>query len=372
MLRQTARRAAYLPVGEDVALPESPSTAATRAVPPAGAFSSEADTGSREDNATRRTIGAFPVSLGSGSALRRLAWSRFLCASRATSFGKRVGAGPRSGETVNRSRATRRPCAALAPALLAAALLAAPSAASAEPQAPRYLWPAVGEARDTLEARIAPPTGFTRRPAERGSFAEWLRRLPLRPAGTPIRLYDGRLKGAQDRHAAVVAIDTGRQNLQQCADAIMRLRAEYLLASRQHRRIAFNDTDGKPMAYRGGAEDRTAFDRYLIRVFSYAGTWSLEREMRRVPANELRAGDVFIKGGFPGHAVLVVDVVENDATGEKRFLLLQSFMPAQDMHILTDPAAGNVSPWYQVPAEGADLVIPDWIFKAAALRRFAE
>jgi hypothetical protein len=283
-------------------------------------------------------------------------------------------AGPASATASRRARSARLPGGPLAPALLAAALLAAPSLASAEPQTqpPRYLWPAAAEARDTLDTRIAPPSGFKRRPLDKGSFAEWLRRLPLHPAGTPVRLYDGRLKGPQDRHAAVIAIDTGARNLQQCADAIMRLRAEYLLASRRPARIAFNATDGKPIAYRGTPGDRAAFDRYLIRVFSYAGTYSLEREMRRVAVSDLRAGDVFIKGGFPGHAVLVVDVAENEATGEKRFLLLQSFMPAQDMHILTDPATDNASPWYRLPEEGADLVTPDWIFKAATLRRFVE
>jgi hypothetical protein len=260
---------------------------------------------------------------------------------------------------------------ALLPALMAAALLATLPAA-AEAGELRYLWPAAAEMQDALETRIAPPPGFERRPVEKGSFAEWLRGLPLRSPGTPVRLYDGRLKGTQDRHTAVVAIDTGRRNLQQCADAIMRLRAEYLLASGQHRRIAFNATDGKPIASRGAPSDRPAFDRYLIRVFSYAGTWSLEREMRAVPTRELRAGDVFIKGGFPGHAVLVVDVAQNPASGEKRFLLLQSFMPAQDMHILTDPGTGNASPWFRLPDDGGDLVTPDWIFQAATLRRFSD
>jgi hypothetical protein len=275
-----------------------------------------------------------------------------------------------------RTAAPARKQPALAPAILAAALIAATPSALAETGAPRYLWPTAAEAHDTLETRIAPPPGFTRPPAEKGSFADWLRRLPLRPPGTPVRLYDGRLKGSQDRHAAVIAIDTGRRNLQQCADAVMRLRAEYLLASGRTRRIAFNATDGKPMAYRGGATDRAAFDRYLLRVFSYAGTWSLEREMRTVALSQLRAGDVFIKGGFPGHAVMVVDVVENAASGEKRFLLMQSFMPAQDMHILLDPATGigtgGASPWYAPPKEGGDLVTPDWIFKAVTLRRFSD
>ncbi|WP_245297031.1 MULTISPECIES: DUF4846 domain-containing protein [Rhodomicrobium] len=257
--------------------------------------------------------------------------------------------------------------------LAAAAATAAPVPAGA---APRYLWlegnAAPASAAATLAGRIAPPPGFERLPAEPGSFAEWLRNLPLRPPETPVRLYDGRLKWSQDRHAAVIDIDTGTRNLQQCADAIMRLRAEFLLASGRACDIAFNDSNGKRLAYRGAAADRKAFQRYMIQVFSYAGTYSLEREMRRVPLAEMRIGDVFIKGGFPGHAVLVGDMAANPATGERRFLLIQSYMPAQDMHVLKNPKGEGGTPWYPVPAASAELITPEWIFPPAHLRRFKE
>ncbi len=80
-------------------------------------------------------------------------------------------------------------------------------------------------------------------------------------------------------------------------------------------------------------------------------------------------GDVFIKGGFPGHAVLVADMVENKATGEKRFLLLQSYMPAQDIHVLKNPKSEDGTPWYTTPV-GDQLVTPEWVFKGTALRRW--
>ena len=82
---------------------------------------------------------------------------------------------------------------------------------------------------------------------------------------------------------------------------------------------------------------------------------------------ELAAGDLFIKGGFPGHAVLVADVVENRATGERRFLLVQSFMPAQEMHVLKNPADADGSPWYPL-AFGDRLVTPEWVFPRESLR----
>ena len=196
------------------------------------------------------------------------------------------------------------------------ALLLGLLAGSAEVSAaPRYLWRAGPEpqAAATLAGRIPPPAGFERAPVPPGSFAEWLRNLPLSADGTPVRLYDGRLKWSQDKHVAVIDIDTGTRDLQQCADAVMRLRAEYLLASGRARDIAFNDTEGKRLAFRGSAGDRKAFQRYMIQVFSYAGTYSLEREMVRVTPAGMRIGDVFIKGGFPGHAVLVVDMAARAA-----------------------------------------------------------
>jgi hypothetical protein len=237
--------------------------------------------------------------------------------------------------------------------------------------APQYLWlNASANSSSVLIDRVAPPAGFERVPVAEGSFGEWLRNLPLRPPNTPVALYNGRIRWSRDRHVAVIDIDTGKRNLQQCADAIMRLRAEYLLASGRARDIAFNYTNGKRVRYRGKASDRKAFQRYMIQIFSYAGTYSLEREMKPVALYDMKIGDVVIKGGFPGHAVLVIDMAENKTTGEKRFLLMQSFMPAQDMHILKNPRSADGTAWYTLPDPDGELITPDWVFKAKTLRRF--
>ena len=53
----------------------------------------------------------------------------------------------------------------------------------------------------------------------------------------------------------------------------------------------------------------------------------MEKESEPVAMSELRVGDVFLKGGSPGHVVMVVDVCENE-NGEKAFLLAQGYMPA--------------------------------------------
>lgn len=257
--------------------------------------------------------------------------------------------------------------------------------------APAYTWRGENTASETIATRIAPPQGFTRVPAAPDSFAAWLRGLPLKPADAPVRLHDGRLKPNQSIHAAVVAIDTGRRDLQQCADAVMRLRAEYLYARRELTRLAFNFTSGDRTAFTKWARGlrpavsgnrvrwvrrsatgtgRKSFRAWLDSVFTYAGTYSLQREMRPVvDLADLRIGDVFIQGGFPGHAVLVVDLAENPQTGERRFLLTQSYMPAQDIHVLKSPNGGI---WYSIPAKGTALETPEWTFKAGDLHRFQD
>ena len=275
----------------------------------------------------------------------------------------------------------------VAPLLVAITSLETITSAVAEP-VPRRPWPTTIANADTLASRFSPPEGFERTAADPLSFAAWLRALPLKPHGSAVRLHTGAPKWRQDVHAAVVDIDTGQRDLQQCADAIMRLRAEWLWSIGAKHAIAFNYTGGGRVPYsrfargekpsesgkswsRGGKADDSyaGFRRYLVGVFSYAGTYSLERELRAVPDGETpKAGDVFIKGGFPGHAVMVADVVENPRTGERRFLLMQSFMPAQDIHVLKNPAARDGSPWYAAPVSWP-FVTPEWTFPAGSLKR---
>jgi uncharacterized protein DUF4846 len=108
--------------------------------------------------------------------------------------------------------------------------------------------------------------------------------------------------------------------------------------------------------------------RFLDVVFTYAGSASLARQLRPVTGRDLQPGDVFIKGGFPGHAVLVADVARGPA-GRRAFLLVQSYMPAQEIHVLRNPADPTRGPWYEV-SPGDGLVTPEWTFEAGALRRF--
>jgi hypothetical protein len=253
-------------------------------------------------------------------------------------------------------------------------------------------YPWLGTAtRESIEARVAAPPGFQRVAEPAGSFGAWLRGLPLKPGNPPVRLFSGRLKADQSAHYVVLEVDVGTRDLQQCADAVIRLRAEYLWSAGAQDRIGFRFTNGTParwIAWRDGMrplvrsnqvawEKRAApdasyasFRRYLDVVFNYAGTASLARELERVPdPRRIQAGDVFIQAGYPGHAVLVVDVSE-DSAGKRAVLLAQSYLPAQDIELLRNPVT-PASPWYIIDGDNA-LTTPEYLFPPGSLRRFPQ
>jgi Domain of unknown function (4846) len=231
----------------------------------------------------------------------------------------------------------------------------------------------------------------------------------------------------------VLAVSVGSKDLQQCADAVMRLRAEYLYAQKDFADIEFITGQGLRLNFRewaggrrvrlsggqlvpyrqqspsagpsafsgasgsavtsassgpdGSSEtpgssrsseeaassgisgpsptsrsagrtdarcaDRACFSAYLETVFSYCGTLSLEKQLVRVrPFSHMHIGDVLIRGGAPGHAMLVVDMAV-DSQGRTLYMLAQSYMPAQDIHIVNNPLEespghGAPGPWYPI------------------------
>jgi hypothetical protein len=203
-------------------------------------------------------------------------------------------------------------------------------------------------------------------------------------------LYNGQEKGYQDAQFAVLNIDVGNRDLQQCADAVMRLRAEYLYSQGLHDSIHFNFTSGANcpwskwrQGYRpqiagsnvnwikkaDASDSYETFKTYLNTVFTYAGTKSLEKEMKRIGTlSELQIGDVLIQGGFPGHSVLVVDVAEHPETKKRKYMMVQSYMPAQDIHLLLNPLDEKYGPWYD--ADISPIETPEWTFIQQDLRRF--
>jgi hypothetical protein len=240
--------------------------------------------------------------------------------------------------------------------------------------------------------QIPVPMGYRRVAAPRGDFADWLRAVPLKKDRT-VYLFDGRRKQNQDAQWAVLDVSVGSEDLQQCADAVMRLRAEYLYAGKDYTDIDFYTEQGTRLNFYewanggrvrlagnrlinytcAGSPDpgRRNFTEYLRTVFSYCGTLSLEKQLIPVDhLGDMRIGDVLIRGGSPGHAMLVADMAE-DGKGHRVYLLAQSYMPAQDIHIVKNPVDAGISPWYRVDeaaGSGGTIYTPEWTFYISQLR----
>ncbi len=242
----------------------------------------------------------------------------------------------------------------------------------------------------TVAERFNVPEGFIRTLIDSTSFSMYLRSLQLKPHGAQVLFYNGQTKRNNQVYDAVVDLPIGKRDLHQCADAVMRLRADYLFKKKAYDSIHFSFTNGFKADYtnwRKGkriivngnqvswkqqsqpSDSDKTFWKYLEMVFSYAGTASLSKELKPVTAEEMRIGDVFIKGGFPGHAVIVVDMALHKTTNEKIFLLAQSYMPAQEIQILKNPNNLELSPWYSNKI-GSELRTPEWTFKKTDLKRF--
>lgn len=252
--------------------------------------------------------------------------------------------------------------------------------------------PVINASGMTIAERFLPPPGFRRVAVQAGSFAEYLRNYPLRPDGTQVQYYDGAVK-PNHAYLAVADMDLEGSRLQQCADTVLRLHAEYLYIRGEQSAIGYHfvsgfdfrwdkwrqgyrvKVDGNQVSWvqDGNADDSAqSFKAYLQMLYNYASTLSLEHyDTDPVEPRELAIGDMFLRGGSPGHVVLVVDMAEEPVTGRKCFILLQGFMPAQDAQILRNLEDGSISPWVMLPEEPAgEFHTPEYQFTWDQVKRF--
>jgi hypothetical protein len=156
---------------------------------------------------------------------------------------------------------------------------------------------------DNIINRFKLPKGYQRVKHDSSSFAYYLSHLHLQKHASKVHLFDGTLKANQNAQAAIIKMDVGSKDLQQCADAVMRLRAEFLFNEGKYDSISFKFTNGFSADYskwRSGfkisvngnnckwistnedLKTSVSFRKYLEVVFSYAGTLSLSRQLNLV------------------------------------------------------------------------------------------
>lgn len=240
----------------------------------------------------------------------------------------------------------------------------------------------------TLESRFSVPEGYERIECGEEAFGVFLRNYALLPDGQQVLLYNGEAKGRQKDHAAVFDMDLVEGDLQQCADSVLRLYAEYFYETKQYSRMNFqlsngfllsfdkwsqgmrvsvNGNDTSWVSSAQASDSQESFEGYLKFLFSYAGTLSMGRECSPADLAEVQPGDVFLYSGSPGHVVMVLDVCEN-AEGQRAFLLGQGYMPAQQFHVLKNPAHEE-DPWYYTDEITYPFLTPEYTFDEGSFMR---
>lgn len=242
----------------------------------------------------------------------------------------------------------------------------------------------------TVVSRVKIPEGFTRVSYPKGSFQEFIQKYPLKPYGAKVINYDGSEYFYQSGHFGVLDLSVPGNGLQQCADALIRLRSEYLWKIGEKDKIGFEFTSGHYCSWQKYAEgyrpkvkgskvsfhktagkdlSKANFYRYLNLIYTYSGTLSLYNELPKITSlKDLQVGDMLVYPGTPGHIVMIVDLVKNEQ-GEQRYILAQGNTPAQSVHLLKNPNDNEQSPWYALELN-AYMEIPGYYFEKTKFIRF--
>ncbi len=255
----------------------------------------------------------------------------------------------------------------------------------------RYAWLEAGIKIRTLEESFEPPAGYSRKALPAESFSSFLRQLPLRAEGSPVNTYERKLllEGGDPRIAAVAELDLSYADIQQCADSVIRLHAEWRWSQNTAESVGYHflsgdyakwsryregqrpKVDGAKVVWVGGLalkNDHASYRKYLDMVFNYASTISLAgKSSQAVERSDVRAGDFFILPGGPGHVILILDLAENPE-GKRMALLGQGYMPAQDFQVLRGESGG----WFDLQGDSVDTPFWPVPFPWSSLHRMKE
>ena len=102
----------------------------------------------------------------------------------------------------------------------------------------------INEEGSIISERIITPEGFERILYEEGTFSNYIQKYSLLPYDSEVINYDGNPYVYQSGHVGVLDISVPDHGLMQCADVLIRLRAEYLWDQNKKEDIGFNFTSG--------------------------------------------------------------------------------------------------------------------------------
>lgn len=216
---------------------------------------------------------------------------------------------------------------------------------------------------------LSVPAGYMRVEAPSGSYAEWLRKLPLKSKGSKVQLYTGGDANYQWLSTGVIDLPM-LSNAEQCADMTMRVRSEYLFSRGRYSEICFMDVNGNRLRYSGGAS-RKALEKFLRKAYGVCSTFSVSRETKPRKISEVQPGDVLV---YParnkkrlGHALIVVDVARK---GNKvAIMCAEGNTPARELHLVRNLNPLS-NPWFFFDGDESTLWVSVFHFGKDELRHY--
>ncbi len=255
----------------------------------------------------------------------------------------------------------------------------------------QYAWLSARERKSyqPLIDRIPPPAGATRVYAAAGGFADWLRFLPVLPEDAPVMTAKREtiLPADHPSLAAVIALQPQTTRTLTASNILIRLRAEYLWATGRAEQAAFHFASGYLSSWHEWAEghrpmvrgrnvtlsrsapadsSRTNYCGYMESVFRYGNFDSLWHDTDKAADFSVEGGDVFLRRGRGGHAVMVLDVA-TDPQGRVAVLLGQGGSPPQTFHVLRGT---DGSPWFALSRTAPIDLGPKGQFQLTDLRHW--
>ncbi len=261
------------------------------------------------------------------------------------------------------------------------------------PHTRAYAWLSPKQRRlyHPLAERLATPPGFSRIAVPKGSFAEWLRHMPVLAEGSPVKTARGRivLAGDHPNLAAVIVLQPHRRGLLNSANMMIRLKAEHAWSAGDVERLGFHFTSGQTLRWRSwtrglrplrdaagvrfirteaAGDGREQFCRYLETLFGHTSNTSLLDDTRPAMDRTLAVGDIFLRPGRDGHAVMILDVA-TDSRGGVRVLLGQGGSPVRTFHVLRSDGG---SAWFPISRSQGLVLAGEAEFTMNDLRHWME
>jgi hypothetical protein len=206
------------------------------------------------------------------------------------------------------------------------------------------------QVQNTIGGRIKCPEGYTRIHVSTGSFAEWMRTLPLKD-NSDILDYTGQKIDTGFSILAVINLPLlFKADLEQCADWAMRFWYEYHIVAKRTTRFWLVDYEGRKILYSNWLKShpKSNLKQFFRKAAEDTNSYSLRKGLTNInDEKQLLPGDVFVQNnsGGIGHVSIIFDVCENKP-GDRLYLFGYSFMPAQQAHIEKPGVGYGVGDWF--------------------------